>query len=97
MLKEVPSRGGGLLVKIDLANSVLYFWDERNADLRGPEAEGGGCGVRQLPVLQHQPTVLSQGQVMAGGQVAQSEGLTPADVAAAPAEHKRAHVSVTWP
>lgn len=79
-------------MKIDL---VLYFWDERNTDLGGPEAEGGGRGVRPLPVLQHQPTVLSQGQVVAGGQVAQSEGLTPADVAAAPAEHKSGHLSVT--
>lgn len=95
MLQE-PSLKGELVVKIDEANSVLYFWDQRSADLGGPEAEGGGCGVGLLPVLQHQPTVLGQGQVVAGGQVAQSEGLTPADVAAAPAEHKSAHVLVTW-
>ncbi len=38
-----------------------------STDLRGPEAEGSGCGVGLLPVLQDQSTVLRQGQVMAGG------------------------------
>ena len=59
-----------------------------STDLGGPEAEGGGGGVALLPVLQHQSAVLSQGQVMAGGEVAQPEGLTPANVAPAPAEHR---------
>lgn len=54
-------------------------------NLRGSEAEGGGDGVGPLPVLQHQPPILRQGQVVTGGQVPQSEGLAPADVAPAPA------------
>lgn len=52
--------------------------------LRSSEAEGGGDGVGPLLVLQHQPLVLSQGKVVTGGQVPQSEGLTPADVAPTP-------------
>lgn len=56
-----------------------------SANLRGSETEGCGDGVRPLSVLQHQPLVLSQGQVVTGGQVPQSEGLTPSDVAPAPA------------
>ena len=54
-------------------------------NLGGSEAEGGGDGVGALPVLQHQPPVLGEGQVVTGGQVPQSEGLSPADVAPAPA------------
>lgn len=54
-------------------------------DLRGSEAEGSCDGVGLVPVLQHQPSVLRQGQVVASGQVPQSEGLTPADVAPTPA------------
>lgn len=54
-------------------------------NLRGSEAEGGGDSVGPLPVLQHQPPVLGQGQVVTGGQVPQSERLTPADVAPTPA------------
>lgn len=55
------------------------------AHLGGSEAESGGDGVRPLPVLEHQPRVLCQRQVVAGGQVPQSERLTPSDVAPAPA------------
>lgn len=66
----------------------LYFGIE-TTDLRGPEAEWGGSSVRLLPVLQDQTTVLGQAQVMAGGEVAQAESLTPADVATAPAKHKK--------
>lgn len=54
-------------------------------NLRGSEAEGGSDCVRPLPVLQHQPPVLGQGQVVTGGEVPESEGLTPADVAPTPA------------
>lgn len=65
----------------------------RKTDLGGPEAEGGGCGVRLLPVLQDQSVVLAQSQVVTGGEVAQPEGLTPANVAAAPAAHKNSSVT----
>jgi len=54
-------------------------------NLRGSETVGGGDGVGPLPVLQHQPPIVRQGQVVTGGQVPQSEGLAPADVAPAPA------------
>lgn len=64
-----------------------------STDLGGPEAEGSGHSVRLLPVLQDQSAVLSQGQVMAGREVAQSEGLTPANVATAPAKHKSTGVT----
>jgi len=56
-----------------------------STNLGRPEAEGSGLGVTLQPVLQDQSAVLRQGQVMAGGEVAQPEGLTPADVATAPA------------
>lgn len=55
--------------------------------LGGSEAEGGGRGVWSLSVLQHDASVLRQRQIVTGGQVTQAERLTPADVAAAPAEH----------
>lgn len=54
--------------------------------LGGSEAEGGGVCVRALSVLEHQPPVLRQRQVVTRGQVSQAERLTPADVAAAPAD-----------
>lgn len=54
-------------------------------DLGSSEAKGRGYGVGPLPILQHQPPVVAEGQVVTGGQVAQSEGLAPADVAPAPA------------
>lgn len=54
-------------------------------DLRGSEAEGGSDCVGPLSILQYQPPVLGQSQVVTGGQVPKSEGLTPANVAAAPA------------
>jgi len=59
-----------------------------STDLGGPEAEGSGRGVGPLPVLQDQSGVLRHGQVMTGREVAEPEGLTEADVAAAPAEHR---------
>lgn len=65
----------------------------RETDLGGPEAEGGGRGVRLLPVLQDQSSVLAQSQVATGGEVTQPEGLTPANVAAAPAVHKNRGVT----
>lgn len=58
--------------------------------LGGSEAEGGGVCVRALSVLEHQPPVLRQRQVVTRGQVSQAERLTPADVAAAPADKVRA-------
>lgn len=61
---------------------------KESTNLGGPEAEGSGCSVRLLPVLQSQAALLGQGQVMAGGEVAKSEGLTPANVATAPAKPK---------
>lgn len=64
----------------------------RKTDLGGPEAEGGGCGVGLLPVLQDQSSVLAQSQVVTGGEVAQPEGLTPANVAAAPAAQEKSGV-----
>lgn len=62
-------------------------------DLGGPEAEGSCGGVGLLPVLQDQSPVLAQSQVMTGGEVTQAEGLTPANVAAAPAAHKNTGVT----
>lgn len=53
--------------------------------LRDSEAEGSGHGVGPLSILQHQPPVLSQRQVVTSGQVAQSERLAPTNVAPAPA------------
>lgn len=58
---------------------------EMHRNLGGSEAEGGGGGVRLLPVLQHHTFVFSQGQVVTGGQVAQAEGLPPPDVTPTPA------------
>lgn len=49
------------------------------------KAEGGGVCVGPFPVLQHQASVFRQRQVVTRGQVPESERLTPADVAPAPA------------
>lgn len=53
--------------------------------LRRSETEGCCHGVRPLAILQHQPPVLGQSEVVTCGQVPQSKRLTPANVAAAPA------------
>lgn len=60
-------------------------------DLGGSEAEGCGRGVWSLSVLQHDASVLRQRQIVTGGQVTQTERLTPADVTATPAVHTQ-----TW-
>lgn len=54
--------------------------------LGGSEAEGGGVCVRPFSVLEHQPSVLRQRQVVTRGQVSESERLPPADVAPAPTD-----------
>lgn len=42
----------------------------QSTDLGGPEAEGSGRGVTLLSVLQDQSTFFSQGEIMAGGEMA---------------------------
>ncbi|KAG7238576.1 hypothetical protein INR49_030849, partial [Caranx melampygus] len=60
-----------------------------SAGIGDSEAEGSGYGVGLVSILQHQPPVLGQCQVVTSGQVAQSERLAPADVAPTPAVKNR--------
>lgn len=70
------------------SSAFITHWRMRGTCpyLGGSEAEGGGVCVRPLSVLEHQPSVLRQGQVVTRGQVSESERLAPADVAPAPTE-----------
>lgn len=61
------------------------------SDLGGSKAEGSGGCVRLLPVLQHHPPLLRQGQVVPRGEVAETEGLAPGNVTPAPAVQGHTH------
>lgn len=64
-------------------------------DLRRLKAESSGLGVGLLSVLQDQAAVVGQRQITTSGEVAQTEGLTPSNVASTPAKHRQL-TSKTW-
>lgn len=69
------------------SSTFITNWCMRDTGphLGDSKAEGGGVCVGPFPVLQHQASVFRQRQVVTRGQVPESERLTPADVAPAPA------------
>lgn len=70
------------------SSTFIAHWRVRGTCpyLGGSEAEGGSVCVRPFSVLDHQPSVLRQRQVVARGQVSEAESLTPANVAPTPTD-----------